>query len=223
MKKITILLFALAAALVMMPGRAGAQLCGPSLITEYIPSPPQAFNSFSIVTQVTFCSSGCERLNVTLQEGLDFIEIHSYYCIGMLTALCDATDTTVVAGVPAGDFEIRHFIYESSDCITYTPVDTVLDTVTVQEGTSRPAPRGLIQLGLQPNPSSGDFFVSTSEALNEPGILQCHDAQGRLVYQQNLYAGESEWSLSPNASPGIYFVELRSGGMRGTVTLILHQ
>jgi Secretion system C-terminal sorting domain len=187
-----------------------AQLCGPALITGTIPSVVTAGSPFQVTTAATFCSGGCDRDHFTLQEGLDFIEIHSYYCPGMLAVICDTQDTTDLAGVPPGVYTIYYIVYVSNDCINFTPADTVMDTLEVI-GTAIPEDERLANVIVYPNPSENDFSVFIPETVAGRARFTCYNSLGQCVWKsESLNDGAAICIPLGDAAPGLYELRVES-------------
>lgn len=187
-----------------------AQLCGPALITGTIPSVVTAGSPFQVTTAATFCSGGCDRDHFFLQEGLDFIEIHSFYCPGMLAVICDTQDTTDLAGVPPGVYTIYYIVYISNDCINFTPADTVMDTLEVI-GTSIPEEEMRSNVKVYPNPSENDFSVRIPETVVGNVRFTCYNSLGQRVWESELVnEGTAIRIPLSEASPGLYELRVQS-------------
>lgn len=61
---------------------------------------------------------------------------------------------------------------------------------------------------VHPNPATGSFRISFTEALAEQAAMQLLDASGRCVYAQAITAGTSSVIIEPPVSAGIYFVRI---------------
>ncbi len=96
-------------------------------ITNLQPYPiPAMSNAPSyLIASTMFSSGGCSISNYTVS--IDYsgiipaIEVHAYYCMGMLTIICERTDTIPLGTLPAGayslTFQVHYANYTETNCI----------------------------------------------------------------------------------------------------------
>jgi hypothetical protein len=63
-------------------------------------------------------------------------------------------------------------------------------------------------ISIFPNPTSGTFYIRSDEPLN----MVITNISGQIILNKDLMAGTNELSFG-DSSPGIYFVQLRSGNL----------
>ncbi len=67
-----------------------------------------------------------------------------------------------------------------------------------------------LRLSVYPNPSAGDFFITTNKPAATNGILEITDSRGRILIKKNPISGKIHLHL-PGIKPGIYFVKYSNG------------
>lgn len=99
-------------------------------------------------------------------------------------------------GLAGGTYSV--IVTDANGCI-------INDTVTVD---SNIGIEGITenQIRLYPNPAMAMIFIE----LNSAGHIEITEQRGRLVYEDKLYAGKNEISLT-GFSQGVYVVKLKSG------------
>ena len=77
-------------------------------------------------------------------------------------------------------------------------------------------------IGLYPNPTTGDFTLELGEALKKGGQLAVYDLAGKQVFVQPLAAQQLRYLVPPgNLADGMYFVKIENGKSTMTKRLIV--
>lgn len=82
-----------------------------------------------------------------------------------------------------------------------------------------------ISYAVYPNPATGRIFISTGSARYRDYTITLQAVTGQEVFRQSLkqQAGSSGFSLDlPSLEPGMYFLILETGDLKGVSRLILH-
>jgi hypothetical protein len=84
-----------------------------------------------------------------------------------------------------------------------TPVELVSASDIVQKAA---------EWGIYPNPASTHVTLHFAETLENEGLLQLLDGTGRLIRNERLAAGSSEYRLDlTGVTPGVYYLSLGNG------------
>lgn len=65
-------------------------------------------------------------------------------------------------------------------------------------------------INIYPNPSNGEFALSTSFSLIE-GVAEIYNSSGTKVFEEKIFAGRDSQIHLSGLSPGIYFVKVADG------------
>jgi len=184
-----------------------------------VPANPTDNDSILFLVDVQFSSSGCVPSSVTGNlVGQDFI-MTGTHCPGMLTAICDYTDSIKVGPMAAGGYNFNMSILIGDGmCGTPQVADNriqpyiVTSTVKIEESY-------FSNISLFPNPITNELSIQFENPL-EQGLISICDVSGRQVYSYNarqlgalggLIKVDTEFWKS-----GVYFVSICRSGQFAT-------
>jgi hypothetical protein len=199
MKKI----FKLVLILSLFSGRIFAQF-GQITNVQIIPANPTNVDQLYAVIDVMLGSSPCD-LDVTsnLLMGSNYF-LNAYYCEGMLSTICNRTDTVSIGTFPAGSYNLNVGMY--SGCGPYTSVDTPLvHSFTVGVFSGLNAVDKTKNFSIYPNPTNNSIVNLQSVSLNKYSLI-CLNSLGQQVFEMNNLTGNQAINL-PKEN-GIYFLKV---------------
>ena len=172
-----------------------------------VPTNPTVDDGVVIYVDVQFSSGDCQLDNQGVGTNGFNIGAYAHHCVGMLTVICETTDTFEIGQLPAGDYTFYFTLtsgFGGPGCsagIVPDDVGQILFTVTnsvgIQELTSE---SGFIY----PNPTTG--IISLKKPLTCQTILSNIEGQKLREFD----AGNKELDLS-DLPAGIYFLSNEIG------------
>ncbi|MBT6746741.1 MAG: T9SS type A sorting domain-containing protein, partial [Flavobacteriales bacterium] len=131
---------------------------------------------------------------------------------GTVTYEWSNTETTAsITGLVAGTYTVVVTDDATADCY-------VIDTVIVGEPQSIGELNNSIEMALYPNPNSGNFVVSISEAGNYNVVIR--NVIGQTIKSDLINGTTAEFRLN-NVESGIYFVTIQSDGFERTEKIVI--
>jgi len=138
--------------------------------------------------------------------------VDAYYCMGMLAALCNSTDTFTFGVLPAGTNNIYMLLRSAQNtgpdpCTVFSPLDTdmVQVIVSVSTGISEGEKNSVQVVRID-----GDgFVIKGAERISGSKDFALYSISGIRVFNKILAEGENK--ITPTLLPGIYFYRLRAG------------
>jgi hypothetical protein len=178
-----------------------------------IPANPTTVDTVKLIADVTVGYSSCWLVggNFSSPSPGNYM-VDAYYCMGMLAALCNSTDTFTFGVLPSGTNNIYMLLRSAQSggpdpCTLFSPLDT--DTVQVFISTSTGITNdktGTLQIVRM----NGDgFVIKGMERMQGDKDFALYSIDGKMVYHKILSEGENK--INPAFSPGIYFYRLRAG------------
>ena len=178
-----------------------------------IPSNPTTVDTVKLIADVTVGYSSCWLVggNFSSPSPGNYM-VDAYYCMGMLAALCNSTDTFTFGVLPAGTNNIYMTLRSAQNtgpdrCTVFSPLDTDMVQVIVSVST------GILhdeKISVQIIRVGGDGFVIKGlERMQGDKDFALYSIDGKMVYDKILSEGENK--INPTLSPGIYFYRLQAG------------
>jgi len=177
-----------------------------------IPPNPTTADTITVLADCMFPSGGCdEHTQYSYIFGQD-LYAGALHCLGMLSVICQYTDTFIVEPLPAGAYTF-HFQLDAgalpSPCtpgIVAGPNDSVAfivsPAVAIQEYISNDA------VSVFPNPFTEQFQMTGFTAENYPLQVEIFSPEGKLV--KSITVNESTTSISVKEfPPAVYQVRIR--------------
>jgi hypothetical protein len=142
----------------------------------------------------------CDNASLTIDAGTGFS--------GYIWNTNETTQSIIVNGslFAAGTYTYWVNVTGSNGC---DAADTMMVTVDLCTGIANNS--DIAVFNVYPNPSQGQFVVSTSSAL-EDVILEITDIEGRIIYKEKINEFTSKTIQLDNPSTGIYFLKIGVGG-----------
>ena len=176
-----------------------------------IPANPTTVDTVKLIADVTVGYSSCWLVgnNFNLLSPGNYM-VDAFYCMGMLAALCNSTDTFTLGVLPAGTNNIYMLLRSAQNagpdpCTVFSPLDT--DVVQIFVSTSTGIPDDEI-ISLRIVSIDDEFVIRGAERMSNKDIT-LYSISGRTVYNRILTAEENK--INPSLLPGIYFYRLRAG------------
>ena len=124
------------------------------------PQNPSEKDSIYITVNSTFSSSSCDTSSNYLSLNNNTISASSIHCLGMASALCDATDTFLIGGLTAGSYTFiinvnQGFLPSCTPGIVPGPTDTLNFNVSID------MPAGPSELLVVGDSSSNASFIAS--------------------------------------------------------------
>jgi hypothetical protein len=186
-----------------------------------VPASPTPSDTIYVYADCIFPYTGCSDKTQFLTVNGNTFSTYAMHCMGMLTALCNETDTFKINPLPAGSYT---FIFQvdagqgQTPCtpgIVPGPVDSVVFHVSVTSGTVQPV-GGIAGLQMLQGVKPGSFICRMSPATQWPVTLHVNNSLGQRILSTVISANNQEVDLS-RLDAGIYIItpgELQPAGVK---------
>lgn len=174
------------------------------------PTNPTTNDNILVIADVSFPSGDCQEKTLNLNPMGNTIMGSALHCVGILTFICNTTDTFNLGPLPAGTYTFKFELNMGQGPSPCTPgiapgaQDSISFTVTTATGISSVVEEAFT---LFPNPGKDGFIFKANGYVN-PNITVT-DLQGRSIMKLNV-SSEQGIDLAQLAD-GQYMVELREG------------
>jgi len=181
------------------------------------PQNPSEHDSIFIMVNCTFSSSSCDSSLDYLSVNNDIIYASTTHCMGMLPTTCDATDTFVVSGLPAGSYTFifnvnQGYLPSCTPGIVPGPTDSLnFNILAYNEIYDVPKKNNVL---LYPNFSDGLIFLKSPERFNNADFI-VYSIHGKEVFNTKLNGNKVRINLE--IKPGIYCYSINNKGKRSGV------
>lgn len=176
-----------------------------------VPAQPVDNLPVLVVADLFFPNSGCPLGNLVInQTSPDRFEASALHCLGLLTTICNTSDTFNLGIMPAGSYRFvlsEEYGWFPSPCTSAgqpPAIDSIDFQVTVASGT---VDAGVPYAVLRPNPSADGLFTLTIKNLLTVSHCRIINAEGKLLETFPAGSGPIRIDLSGYAD-GFYFLEL---------------
>lgn len=170
------------------------------------PASPTTSDNVKVYAELWFPNSGCpeDGLNHTV-TGFN-IYASAHHCQGMLTMICNATDTFDLGILPAGTYNMQMILTSGMGgppCTPgFVPNDTGFVSFTVT-GTVGLVEEGETSWSLFPNPAQDELTINSTNAIGK--AIRISDITGRLVLDRQV-SDETMTIGIADLPSGIYIV-----------------
>ncbi|HIF14109.1 MAG TPA: T9SS type A sorting domain-containing protein [Bacteroidetes bacterium] len=176
------------------------------------PQNPTKQDSILIMVNCTFSSSSCDSSLDYLSVNNNIIYASTTHCIGMLPTTCDATDTFVVSGLPAGSYTFMYkvnqgYLPSCTPGIVPGPTDSL--TFNVSASTDIPLITQDNDLVIYPSISTGTIFLKSSKGLNNADFT-IYSIHGMEVFNTKINGNKVRINL--DIEPGVYCYAIKNKG-----------
>lgn len=168
------------------------------------PSQPSESDSITIFVQTTFSSGACMLDNNNVALVGNSLKASAHHCVGMLTVICNYTDTFAIGTLSAGNYSFEMTLSSGAGPIPCSPgifpddMDTLTFSVSPISGINE---MNIEQLDIYPNPFSDQLKIRSKE----PVHIILTDIYGKIVLSAK---NRNEWINTQNLMPGIYSFQL---------------
>lgn len=185
---------------------------------QIIPTNPTDADQVKAVVAVMLGGSPCNLNNAVNSITGNNIELDNYYCEGMLTMICNRTDTINLGTLSAGTYNLVVNMW--TGCGPYTAVDSALNNsfnVSVFSKISKVTASS--ELMVFPNPTAdGEILLQIPN--NHSYSIICYDAVGKVVFSNaNL---SSTQKLKLPSSKGFYYIKAIDYNGNSEVIKVMH-
>lgn len=174
------------------------------------PPNPTINDEVSILVDVQFNYGGCEVDNQGFGTSGNTITAYAHHCIGLLTVICETTDTFEVGYLAAGSYTFDFSLSSGQGGPGCSPGIVIDDSDQIQFSVSNSVGVDEIE-NLQkfafPNPTTG--VLNFPNALSETALIT--DLSGRIVSETP--SGTSSIDIS-NFSNGVYVFRYKDSAIR---------
>ena len=186
------------------------------------PLNPSSNDTIFVYADIQFPSSSCEYFNSFQSTSANTIEITTQHCIGMLTTLCNITDTIKINPLSPGSYSLNLKLtsdinYGFAPCNGGTNVE---DSAAVVFNVSAPLnfkDNKKINFSITPNPSNRNIYISSIYNINELSA-SIYSFDGKLILGEII---KLNTNLSFDLENGIYFLKLSNGNHTDIKKLII--
>jgi hypothetical protein len=178
------------------------------------PSSPSINDTIYVYADLQFPNSSCEFFNSSQTITANNIEITTQHCTGMLTSICNITDTIKINPLPTGYYSLNLTL--TSD-INYGIVpcnggNNADDLAALQFNVTDPLSvlnSNIINYTIWPNPSNEQFNISLVNNIIGISNIKAfiYNVEGKLILEKHL---TSNSNLSIALSNGLYFIQLKN-------------
>ncbi|MFI5219735.1 MAG: T9SS type A sorting domain-containing protein [Bacteroidia bacterium] len=176
---------------------------------------PTAADTIYFYADLSFSSGNCDQHTQTLFVQNNSVYAGALHCLGMLTFICNYTDTFKVNPLPAGNYSFIFHVDAGalpSPCtpgIAPGPTDSISFTVNAATAIQQ-VKHDNSDFSIYPNPADGKFNVQCLKfKTGEEFIIT--DVTGKLLYKSIIADETLHIELGTlNSSPGVYFCTIVS-------------
>ena len=187
---------------------------------EVIPAMPTIADSVYLVGHFQFTSGGCDKQFFTASLVGNHVVASAQHCTGMLTYICDVSDTLNLGILPFGTYTVDLTLSSGAAPIPCTPGIVPDDNDSTSFNVIAPtavAENG-IQFRFSPNPVKEMLTFSGNELKRLIGEqVVVYDLNGSKVKAEPLDA-DCTMDVS-ELSPGLYFVKVGSSQLQKLVKI----
>jgi hypothetical protein len=186
-----------------------------------VPANPLPTDTIYVYADCIFPYTGCSDKTQYISANGNTFSAWAMHCMGMLTALCNETDTFKINPLPTGTYT---FIFQvdagqgQTPCtpgIVPGPVDSVIFHVGTSTGIQQHA-NGIPALQLLNGPKQGCFICRMPETAHLPVTLFINNSLGQRILSTVISSNNQEVDLSA-LDAGIYVItsdELQTAGVK---------
>ena len=177
------------------------------------PANPTTNDLVTVYVDLMFSSGGCDMDNQGNSTAGNTTTAYALHCVGMLTVMCDVTDTFDLGNLQAGNHTFNFTLSSGSGgpgCSPgIVPDDTDSFNFTVTQALGIEDPENNTKVTFYPNPMNEMATLKINESVDIENLrLEILDATGRVVMvKENIYSNEILIE-NKNLKFGIYFYRL---------------
>jgi len=178
----------------------------------YSPANPTPADTIRFFVDLSFSSGSCDEHTKMHQLNGNIVEAYALHCLGMLTVICNYTDTFVVEPLPAGAYRFRFHVDVGglpSPCtpgINPGPTDSTSFTVTPVTAVPH---LNFFDNTIRLFPVPASEFIRFSNSSGNGVILRLFSVTGKLIIERKFNSVEDEIDIS-QLGEGMYFARIIS-------------
>jgi hypothetical protein len=178
-----------------------------------VPPAPTSNDTIRIVAHCVFPSGSCSEHAKFISVNGNTIDAYAIHCLGMLSVICNYTDTFIVSPLPAGNYTFRMTLEAGSLPAPCAPIglpssyDSLQFVVIPATGIGEFIGRDDIK--AIPNPASGSFILSGLHTSDYPATLQLFTTEGKKALAQSVFNNDEQIKVD-NLPSGMYQLHLTS-------------
>ena len=186
---------------------------------QIIPANPTDADQVKAVVQVMLGGSPCNLNNAVSNITGNNIELDNYYCEGMLTMICNRTDTINLGTLSAGTYNL--IVNMWTGCGPYTTVDSALNNSFNVSTFSKVSKINTSSNNLIvfPNPSANGEILLQIPNNNIYSII-CYDGVGKEVFSSSNISGIHKLKLPD--TQGFYYIKAVDNNGSSEVIKVMH-
>lgn len=173
---------------------------------------PNSNDTIYLYIDLAFPTSSCVLDNSSVQVSGNNITASSQYCLGILTSICNTTDTIVIMPLPAAvNYYFNYFLSVGSLPLPCSPGVVPNDSLSFDFAVEHIAgidEKSTFSYGLSPNPTLGTFEVYLPSFIENEFSYLIKNNQGELVQSGIIESNIQKFDL--NLKSGMYYVILSS-------------
>ena len=173
---------------------------------------PDSDDTIYVYIDLAFPTTSCVLDNSSVQLSGNDITASSQYCLGILTSICNTTDTIVIMPLPAAvNYNFNYFLSVGSLPLPCTPGVVPNDSLSFDFGVEASVgidEKSIFSYGLSPNPSRGTFEVYLPSFIENDFSYLIRNNQGEHVQSGIIESNVQKFDL--NLKSGLYYVILLS-------------
>lgn len=180
------------------------------------PANPTTNDEVKVYVELIFTSGGCDLDNSGHSTTGNNTNAYAHHCVGMLTVICNITDTFDLGYLQQGNHEFGFTLssgFGGPGCtagIIADDADTLSFTVSATNSIDEKLSNAF---QFYPNPSNGNITVEVNDLwVNEKTKMVITDLSGKEILQSDINATSTNLDLSA-FSEGIYFLQLVKNGV----------
>lgn len=171
---------------------------------QLLPANPTDADQVKAVVEVMLGTSPCTLDNSTSTIAGNSIQLHNFYCGGMLQTICGRTDTIDLGTLAAGTYNLA--VSMAVGCGPYTQVDSSTTNsfiVSVFSGLSFLTAQQ--NFTLYPNPT-GNSLINLQTVSSNPYSIICYNSIGQEAFVLNNLQGNQQLILPKDN--GLYLIKI---------------
>jgi hypothetical protein len=181
------------------------------------PVNPTTNDFVKVYVDLMFTSGGCDMDNQGNSTTGNTTTAYAMHCIGMLTVICDVTDTFDLGYLQAGnhtfDFTLSSGLGGAGCSPGIVPDDTDNLNFTVTQALGMEDPANNTKVTFYPNPMNEMATLKINGSVDIGNMrLEILDATGRIVMNQESISSNEIMIENKNLESGIYFYRLLENG-----------
>lgn len=181
----------------------------------FIPPAPTELDAIKVIGEIMMYNSACPLISISCsQTGPTTIDVMAYHCYGMMTLICNATDTCDLPPLAPGVYSVAFCLWAGTPCPSpgsFTNADTYYQTLTVSPVTGINEKLTDMTTPLFPNPCDGNFTLTHA---GDEGTLLVLSPDGRMLKALVIIPGTNHFFLGLPSGLYIAVIKTRDGSYK---------